>query len=174
MPVRNNICRRIRDSDLSLLAWSWGLRIFVEQLCPPASRQVSRHLKGRSVWHTSLRPPADSLLPSSPLPPPLLCFSSPVLHAGYPWAPDQTSKQTEQQKNPSRRQGWSGLEGEMGRDLVCFLGQFHFTMMAEKASQDTATHTSVWLPGGIKVVLDTDTSSSGPIHSWLQTRACGL
>lgn len=66
MRVRNNICWRIRDSDPSLLPWSWGLCIFVEQLCPVASRQVSRHLKGRSVCHTS-----------SPTPPPLLY----VLHS---------------------------------------------------------------------------------------------
>lgn len=173
MCVRNNICWRIRDSDLSLLPWSWGLCIFVEQLCLVASRQVSRHLKGRSVCHASSSPPPNTHTSSytSPLRPPFLCFFS-VLHAGCPWAADQTSKQTEQQKNPSPRQGWSG--GEMGKDLVCFLGQFHFTMMAEKASQDTATHTSVWLPGGIEVVLGGDTSSLDPIHSWLQPWACSL
>lgn len=112
MCVRNNIYWRIRDSDLSLLPWSCGLCIFVEQLCLVASRHFSRHLKGRSVCHASLSSassPLCSLLspPCSLLSP---CFSS-LLHAGYPWAPDQTSKQTEQQKNPSPRQGWSGLGG---------------------------------------------------------------
>jgi len=85
-----------------------------------------------------LSPPPST----STCPPLLLHFGlSSLLHAGYPWAPDLTSKQTEQQKNLSPRQGWSGLGGEMGRDLVCSLGQFHFTMMAEKASQDMAIPT---------------------------------
>lgn len=70
--IRNNICWRITDSDLSLLPWSWGLCVFVEQLCPLASRQVSRHLKGRSVWHTS------SGNPPPHLPHPYLSFTSSI------------------------------------------------------------------------------------------------
>lgn len=101
-----------------------GLCIFVEQLCLVASRQVSRHLKGRSVCHASL-PPSLLDTTTSPSHPSFLRFSS-LLHAGYPWAPDQTSKQTEQQKNPSSRQCWSGLGGEMGRDLCLLSGPVPF------------------------------------------------
>lgn len=36
-----------------------------------------------------------------------------------------------------------GLGGEMRMALVCSLGQFYFTVMAEKASQNTTTHTCV-------------------------------
>lgn len=75
MCVRNNICWRIRGSDLSLLPWSCGLCIFVEQLCLVASRRFSRHLKGRSVCQASLSsassPLSSSLrvlrFPASPL-----------------------------------------------------------------------------------------------------------
>jgi len=109
-----------------------------------------------------------------PPPPPLPMSSIPLLLPSTPcWVsmgsrPNKQTNSTTWKKNITQtRLVWGG--GEMGRDLVCFLGQFHFTVMAEKASQDTATHTSVWLPGGwrggIKVVLGTDTSSSDPIHS---------
>lgn len=60
IPHRNNICWRIRDSDLSLLPWSWRLCVFVEQLCLVASRQVSRHLEGRSACHAPSQPPSTA------------------------------------------------------------------------------------------------------------------
>lgn len=88
--------------------WVCVYWIFVEQLFLVASLQVSRHLKGRPARYTSSPP-------RRPHPQPPLLHSRSML--GYPWAPDQTSKQTEQQKNPSPRRGWSGL-GEVRRGGV--------------------------------------------------------
>ncbi len=113
MHVRNNICWRIRDSDLYLLPWSWGLCIFVEQLCPVASRQVSRHLKGRSVCHTS-SPPA----PSSP---PLLSSMSsipPLLLSAPCWVsmgsrPNKQTNRTTEKPITQTRLAWAwGRDGE--------------------------------------------------------------
>lgn len=152
MCVRNNICWRIRGSDLSLLPWSCGLCIFVEQLCLVASRRFSRHLKGRSV--VTYPCPAPPLL--SPLP--SVSSVSPLLPSASCWVsmgsrPNKQTNRTTEKPITQTRLVWAWGR-EMGeRDLVYFLGQFHFTVMAEKASQDTAIHTSVWLPAGIKVVL---------------------
>lgn len=94
---------------------------------------------------TSLMPP---LLPSTSTCSPPLPYFSFLLHPGYrAW--NQTSIQTKQQEKPitQTRLVWAwGRDG--GRDLVCLLGQFHFTVMVEEASQDTSTHTSVWLLEG--------------------------
>lgn len=58
----------------------------------------------------------------------------------------------------------------MERDLVCFPGQFHFSAMAEKASQDTETLTSCLTSRGENQGGPL-ASSCDPIHSWLQPLA---
>lgn len=116
MCVRNNICCRIRYSDLSLLPWSWGLCIFVEQLYPVASRQVSRHLKGRSVCHTSSSP----LLPTLTSPPLLSSMSSiPLLLLSTPcWVsmgsrPNKQTNRTTEKAITQTRLVWAwGSDGE--------------------------------------------------------------
>lgn len=177
------MCWRIRGSDLSLLPWSWGLCIFVEQLCLVASRQVSRHLRGRSVCRASYPPPPPSPLSSFLR---VLCSSAaptPLLHAEYPWAPDQTSKQTEQQKNPSPRQGWSGLGGLEGVGWGGRWGEILFAFWASSISpwwqrRPPRTRLSTLMfefqRGSRWTSVCADTSSSDPIHSWLRPQACSL
>lgn len=95
--------------------------------------------------------------------PPLLCaLHSPTLHplrrhysmlsiCGF--QTKQANKQNNRKTHHADKLG-PALEGEMERDLVCFPGQFHFSAMAEKASQDTETLTCCLTSRGrIKVVL---------------------
>lgn len=160
MRVRNNICWRIRDSDLSLLSWSWGLCIFVEWLCLVASRQVSHHLKGRSVCHASPPPPSNSSPPCIPL---LFSTSYWVSMGSRP--NKQTNRTTEKPITQTRLVwAWGGRWGEI---LFAFWAS-SISLWWQRRPPRTRLSTLLFNfcgRGEIKVVLSTDTSSSDLIHT---------
>lgn len=154
----------IRGGTWSLLPWSWSLCVFVEQLWPVASRQVTRHLEGRSACPTS---PSSSPVPTSPLRPSLPHLPPPpLLHAEYLRVPDQTSKQTEQQKNPSRRQARPRAWGRDGERSCLLSGPVPFQC---DGGEGLPGHRD---PGFLFDFQGENqggplASSCDPIHSWL-------
>lgn len=110
--------------------------MFIEQLCLVTPQMVSHHLRGEACASrilTPLHPPVRSSPPASTA---LFCSMLGIHGLQTKQANKQNNRK--KKKKPSPRQGWSGLWLEMERDLVCSQGQFHFTVMAEKASQDMA------------------------------------
>lgn len=105
-------------------------------------------IKQAAFIPTSPLRPSFPYFPSPPPPPPRYSMLS---ICGF--QTKQANKQNNRKTHHADKLG-PGLEGVMERDLVCFPGQFHFSVMAEKASQDTETLTSCLTSRGrIKVVL---------------------
>lgn len=175
IPHRNNICWRIRDSDLSLLPWSWRLCVFVEQLCLVASRQVSRHLEGRSACHAPSQPPstaASSRFCSVSSVPPLL-LSAPCW-VSMSFRPNKQTNRTTEKPITRTRSGWAW--GERWGWLLFALWASSISLWWQKRPPRTLLPTLVFdfQRGSRWSSLFTDTSSSDPIHSWLQPQACSL
>lgn len=148
-----------------------GCCVYFEQLC----LVLSGSFTSLDAWMLRISTPS-SLIPR----PPVNLWFIPVFYsiAGYLRAWDQTSKQTEQQKNPSPRQGWSGLEGEMGEEILFAYWASSISLWWQKRPPRTWLYPHFCLTSGVggssQSSVHTDTSSSDPISCWLKPRACSL